>query len=144
MAKKQTIRLTESQLHNIIRESIKDILREEINSDDYAPWEDPNTWITPTETLRGMGYDENGMRRGKKYYDHLLNPDWRFNQDKGYDRYDDILSNYPDEQYISDLDDLEIGRNRQKAQSEKNDAKWQKSADSRPLHRRGSLNRDLK
>lgn len=144
MAKKQVIRLTESQLHNIIRESIKDILREEINSDDYYPWEDPNTWITPPETLRGMGYDENGMRRGKKYYDHLLNPGWRFNQDKGYDRYADILSNYPDEQYISDLEDLEIERNRQKTQSEKNDAKWQKSADSRPLHRRGSLNRDLK
>ena len=141
---KRKIRLTESQLHNIIRESIKDILREEINSDDYDFLKDPNTWITPPETLRRLGYDENGMRKGEKYYDHLLNPDWRFNQDTGYDRYDDILSNYPDEQYISDLEDLEIERNRQKAQSEKNDAKWQKSADSRPLHRRGSLNRDLK
>lgn len=136
---KQRIRLSESQLHRIIKESVKNVLmgmEETQNEDSLYPWQYASAWIQSPEKLKAMGYDEKGMRRGKKYYDHLLNPNWRFNTDSGYDRYSDFLSTYPDTQIMRDLDS-------DNEELKAADKRWQKAASSRPFHRKGSLNREL-
>lgn len=137
--KKNRIKMTESQLSRVIKESVRSILQEmdETQNEDFLyPWQYASAWIQSPEKLKAMGYDEKGMRQGEKYYDHLLNPNWRFNTDSGYDRYDDFLSAYPNHQIMRDLDS---DNERMKAADER----WRKAADTRPLHRKGSMNREV-
>lgn len=138
-------KIHESDLHRIVKESVEKILMES-ETDLYDTLARPNgkldisnpyTWAKSPKNLKDMGYDENGMKNGKKYYDHLLNPNWRFNKQRsaGIDFALDAPSG--DQKYIrADI------ANMQKKQSDA-DARWQKAADSRPLHRKGSLNREF-
>ena len=139
---KKLIRLTESDLHRIVRESVNKVLNETDLYDTLArpdgklDLSNPYTWAKSPEMLKKMGYDENGMKRGKKYYDHLLNPNWKFNKDRRDDAFN-FANDRPngDQRFIrADIADME------KKQRDA-DARWEKAADSRPLHRNGSLNR---
>ena len=139
---KKLIRLTESDLHRIVRESVNKVLNETDLYDTLArpdgklDLSNPYTWTKSPEMLKKMGYDENGMKRGKKYYDHLLNPNWKFNKDRRDDAFN-FANDRPngDQRFIrADIADME------KKQRDA-DARWEKAADSRPLHRNGSLNR---
>lgn len=86
---------------------------------------------------KDMGYDDNGMKNGKKYYDHLLNLNWRFNKIRSAGTEFALDEPMGDQKYIrADIANME------KKQSDA-DARWQKAADSRPLHRKGSLNREF-
>ena len=88
MKNKRLIRLTESDLHRIVRESVNKVLNETDLYDTLArpdgklDLSNPYTWAKSPEMLKKMGYDENRMKRGKKYYDHQLNPNWKFNKDR--------------------------------------------------------------
>ena len=141
---KKLIRLTEQDLHRIVKESVDKILRESepdlydtlARPDGKLDMSNPYTWAESPKMLKDMGYDENGMKNGKKYYDHLLNPNWRFNKQRSAGT--DFALNEPmgDQKYIrADIANME------RKQSDA-DARWQKAADSRPLHRKGSLNRE--
>lgn len=141
---KKLIRLTESDLHRIVKESVEKILRES-EPDLYDTLARPNgeldmsnpyTWAKSPKMLKDMGYDENGMKNGKKYYDHLLNPNWRFNKRSAGT---DFALNEPMGDQKSIRADI---ANMAKKQSDA-DARWQKAADSRPLHRKGSPNRGI-
>ena len=138
---KQTIKLNESELKRMIFESVKKALNEgepdlyDILSrpEGKLDLSNPYTWAKSPKRLKDMGYDENGMRRGKKYYDKLLNPNWAFNKNNFHGIDYALGSNKEAEADIADAE---------KKQKEK-DERWQKSADSRPLHRKGSLNRAM-
>lgn len=141
---KKLIRLTEEDLHRIVKESVEKVLRES-EPDLYDTLARPNgeldmsnpyTWAKSPKMLKDMGYDENGMKNGKKYYDHLLNPNWRFNKRSAGT---DFALNEPMGDQKSIRADI---ANIAKKQSDA-DARWQKAADSRPLHRKGSPNRDI-
>lgn len=141
---KKLVRLTESDLHKIIKESVEQILMESDidifntleRQDNKLDLSNPYTWAKSPKKLKDMGYDENGMKRGKKYYDHLLNPNWRFNKSSAST---DFALDEPmgDQKYIrADIENMEKKQNDA-------DARWNRSADIRPLHRKGSLNREL-
>ena len=141
MAKK-IIRLTESDLHKIIKESVNKILNEGdpdlydalARPDGKLDTSNPYTWAKSPKMLKDMGYDENGIKGGKKYYDHLLNPNWRFNKRSAST---DFALDEPmgDQKGIrADIANMEKRQNNA-------DARWQNAADTRPLNRRGSLNR---
>ena len=64
----------------ILRESEPDLYDTLARPDGKLDTSNPYTWAKSPKMLNDMGYDENGMKNGKKYYDHLLNPNWRFNK----------------------------------------------------------------
>ena len=141
---KKLIRLTETDLHRIVKESVEKILMESdpdlydalARPDGKLDMSNPYTWAKSPKMLKDMGYDENGMKRGKKYYDHLLNPNWRFNKRSAGT---DFALNEP----MGDQKDIRADiANMEKRQNDA-DARWQSAADTRPLHRKGSLNREF-
>lgn len=141
---KKLIRLTESDLHRIVKESVEKILMESdpdlydalARPDGKLDMSNPYTWAKSPKMLKDMGYDENGMKRGKKYYDHLLNPNWRFNKRSA-------GTNFALNEPMGDQKDIRADiANMEKRQNDA-DARWQSAADTRPLHRKGSLNREF-
>lgn len=55
---KRRIRLTESQLHRVIKESVKNVLmemEETQNEDSLYPWQYASAWIQSPEKLKAMG-----------------------------------------------------------------------------------------
>ena len=137
---KNIVRLTESDLHRIVKESVNKILMESepdlyyelAHQDGKLDTSSPYILVRSPKMLKDMGYDENGMKNGKKYYHKLLNPNWSFNTDKNFNAVHYALGDNKEAE--RDIADAEI-------QQQQKDARWQNSADKRPLHRKGSLNR---
>ena len=162
---KRTIRLTESDLHRIISESVNRVLSEgerhawelrddgvdEFDLQSGFPTLDTNgryiakgttDYMHPKIELArqlgsgtGSGYEFRQRHYRNKFAED--NPTFRdarsfASKGKFYNPY-----GYEDaEQDMKDFNDAE--RRRQSAA----DKRWQKAADTRPLHRKGSLNRD--
>ena len=123
---KQTIKLKESELKQMIAESVRRILKE---SGEYYTVR-PNSFAKD-DRLAAKGYVKNSA--------NMPNPD-----------YDDVspYSDYRGDYYAAGERDSEKMFNDNEKLSKKEkisqkaaDRRWQKAADSRPLHRKGSLNR---
>ena len=100
MRKKNTIRLNESQLRNMISESVKQVLSERyITPDDVLDFEDLG--VTPEEYRKLVDYDDN-CRQEKS--SHFINPTlYSYLQYKdnfaGPKKYPDVLKRYEQGQY---------------------------------------------
>ena len=125
---KQTIKLKESELKQMIAESVRRILKE---SGEYYTVR-PNSFAKD-DRLAAKGYVKNSA--------NMPNPD-----------YDDVspYSDYRGDYYAAGERDSEKMFNDNEKLSKKEkisqkaaDRRWQKAADSRPLHRKGSLNRAM-
>ena len=211
---KRKVRLTESDLHNIIKESVKKVLREErfktikphseeyYNShlydpdyeDGFADWEkDADKYDTfynydkelparvkksnpnqgPYEikhTPTRMSYEEymrrqedphyygdpwKDIRRVNNNFDYMkrLNYCNTYNQNTHNDSSEWFRSKFLDDGYTDDkiqrdirdqLYDLKKDRNKESVKQRRELKKDVEVADKRPLHRKGSLNRDIK
>lgn len=167
----EKIRLSESQLHKMIKESVKKVLRESdyMDDGDLEPQYDENrehSW-----PLFGVAdYDphfRNGSGRGDKnadneasweYFDAVrLGADLDMSERLKRDYNNNIKTPDP---YKRGLRDYMNGWNEEKKdwdtpvsmmkddfdkrwEETKNIKKFNRQADSRPLHRKGSLNREL-
>lgn len=157
---RKTIRLTESQLNRVIRESVKRVLEESVEgdiskaSDEYsmhqnlplsyygyygpkAPKnsskEDENEYSW--ESLNALNNLRKSNMKSRQEYEHA------------FDEFAPSSKDFMDGMYDSELDSMFYGRLKNdldnKWRDTKNMEKVSKRADSRPLHRRGSLNREL-
>lgn len=165
-------RLTESRLRGLIREAVKSVLNEiEYMSDgDLEPqynkfpdyqW-DYGTGLNPAvvagldpHTMRraGMGNKENDNLASWDYFDAVHNGADAYMRDRAEREYADRTSNLRnvgrEAQLYAATDDPDSDRALLKQHldnlSRHNDerTKYERQADSRPLHRKGSLNREL-
>ena len=173
---KKTIRLSESDLHRVIKESVTKILKEKRYAwdltDDGVDEFDMETGI-PSEDTYDRFYDEysNGDMFDQRNTQDRLNSKMSLAKQMGADRKsgneyrqyhykdsrnpfaeDDALNGEPlvgfsgATRFVNNgLEDAEkdidmfdkAERRRQRAA----DRRWEKAADTRPLHRKGSLNR---
>lgn len=164
---KQTIKLRESELRRMIAESVRRILRE---SDERHAWDltddgveefsmDGNwpsdRWDNEHNWDRRIGKGANALRMG---LDQQSGNDWKqgsvydnpYAQDKRENARDYVNKGkyYPygfgsqlwDDYAEDDLEDFNNAEQRKMAAADK---RWQRAADSRPLHRKGSLNRAM-
>ena len=121
---KKLIRLTESELHRIVEESVKRIMEEyyPVNSNDFAK----------DYRLGAKGYVKDSANMPNPKYDDVA----------PYSKHTDYYSapnRDSDQMYKDNAEFNKRERNKQKAA----DKRWMKAADSRPLHRKGSLNRAM-
>lgn len=170
---RRRIRLSESDLHRVIKESVKQILREyeEIEPNKnylfgtpFNVWGDkPHAlyaydrfgnkmfWDEPEDhwNMLHSHWDENGLRYDDDEWDEYNNqpelatiyqqeqdPTTPFAQDNRNLKQKSFMA--PGGQYEKDLAAL---KKKEAQQQKRADKTWQKAADSRPLHRKGSLNR---
>ena len=160
---KQRIRLTESELHRIVKESVNRILSEaryawdltddgaeEYPMDGNWPsdhWDNEHNWNRSTakgaNALR-MGLDQqsgNDWKQGSVYnnpyaQDNRKNARDYVNKGKYYP-YGFATQLWDD----NAEDDLNAFNKRQHQKQVAADKRWQKASDKRPLNRKGSLNR---
>ncbi|MCF0243141.1 MAG: hypothetical protein HUK06_00100 [Bacteroidaceae bacterium] len=118
-----------------MREAVDPVYDELARPNGELELENPYTWAESPGGLKKMGYDDNGIRRGKKYYDHLLNPNWQFNRNSGHEGFR-FATNNPQKEIVRDIE-------RQRQKDEQNFQRALDAADKRPLHRQGSLNRAM-
>lgn len=121
---KKLVRLTESDLHRIVEESVKRIVEEyyPVNSNDFAK----------DYKLGAKGYVKNSANMPNPKYDDVA----------PYSKHTDYYAapnRDSDQMYKDNVEFNKRERNKQTAA----DKRWKKAADSRPLHRKGSLNRAM-
>lgn len=164
---KRTIRLTEADLHRVIKESVKRIVNEKRYAwdltDDGVDEFDMETG-TPSEDTYDRFYDEysNGDTFDQRNAQDRLNSKMSLAKQMGADRrsgnerrqsyYRDSRNPFAEDDALgatrfvnNGLEDAEkdidmfdkTERRRQRAA----DRRWEKAADTRQLHRKGSLNR---
>jgi len=154
---RQTVKLTQSELKRMISESVKRVLGEHKKYDWSEFEKDPE------------GKKESDVDNSWEYYDYVHSTPkevrpyddayWNLaNREDNNTLLWDLQNNYWDGS--SDIDAhmfYDVSPDRWKANKEKKeqdnqkmknqwekDKRWQKAADKRPLHRKGSLNRELK
>ena len=154
---KQTIKLRESDLKRMIAESVKRVLREKKEEYDWAEFEkDPegkkefdvnNSWeyydyvhSTPKEV---RPYDDAYWNLANRGDNNTLLWDLQNNHlDGSSDIYTHMFYDVNPDSWKANKEKGEQDNQKKKNQWEK-DKRWQKAADSRPLHRKGSLNRAM-
>lgn len=161
MAKK-LIKLTEGDLHKIIKESVQRILKESFNYSDFEEHEPSfpsNHWIDSQGNTRigKLGSDDiDGIYNTKK---EQMNHDWLDFDKKN--RIEKMMSKDAMEAHPYRQKDMNPFNQNKHSVNDYNtmddikndfDNRWEKSkeidnynkkANSRPLHRKGSLNREL-
>ena len=122
---KKLIRLTEQDLHRIVKESVNRIMEEyyPVNSNDFAK----------DYRLGAKGYVNGSANMPNPKYDDAA-PYSKYIGDYYSAPYRDS-----DQMYRDNVEFNKREHNKQTAA----DRRWEKAADSRPLHRKGSLNREL-
>ncbi len=174
---KRITRLTESDLHRIVKESVNKVLKEARYAwdltDDGVDEFDMDSGYPSLETSRKYGKEDNdylvdkqrkaramgqSQASGKDWMQNVHDPnrgsDFTRNNPYGSHARDFVHSG----QYNDDMDweysqgtpyrinaedDLNAFNNAERQKQALADKRWMKSADKRPLHRKGSLNREL-
>lgn len=122
---KRKIRLTESDFHRIVRESVKKIMEE------YYPVNGNN--FAKDDRLGAKGYVNGSANMPNPEYDDIAP------YSKNIGDYYAAPNRDSDQMYKDNAEFNRRERNRLSAA----DRRWMKSADTRPLHRKGSLNREF-
>ena len=122
---KKLIRLTEQDLHRIVKESVNRIMEEyyPVNSNDFAK----------DYRLGAKGYVNGSANMPNPKYDDAA-PYSKYIGDYYSAPYRDS-----DQMYRDNVEFNKREHNKQTAA----DRRWMNAADSRPLHRKGSLNREF-
>lgn len=141
------IRLTEQDLANIVREAVNRIRPDRIYPgqrrdlfdilampNNHYDRKSPYAHVKSPEKLRFQGYDENGMKDGKKYYDAQL---YQSNYDPQSQRAAEFVAGYSPYGFIK----RDMERDEKKEQAL--DKKWQQAADTRKLYGKNSPNNDI-
>ena len=118
MRRRNRIRLNESQLHRIIKESVKNILRE---SDGFSAFGDG--YFRHDSKSAAHGYINGSVNMPDPRCEYPYNGDCDSNR--------------------MNQDNIDFNR-RLKRNANAADKRWGKAADERPLHRKDSLNRVIK
>ena len=121
---KKIVRLTESDLHRIVKESVKRIMEEyyPVNSNNFA---------------KDYRFGAEGYVKGSA---NMPNP--KYDDVSPYSKHTDYYAaphRDSDQMYKDDAEFNKREHNKQTAA----DKRWMNAADSRPLHRKGSLNRAM-
>lgn len=117
--------LTESNLRNLIRESIKNVLRE---ADENSYGGDGN--FRHDYRIGAHGYVTGSVNMPDDKIKDPSNVRWR----------NPYLGDTDSNRMHKDLEDM---NKKERNNMRRADKRWQKSADSRPLHRKGAAQRDL-
>lgn len=157
---KNRIRLTESQLQRIIKESVKRVLKESVErdiwdaSDEYSMHQD---WPLSYYGYYGPEAPKNSSKEDENEYSwkslnalnnlKKLNMKSRQEDEHVFDEFAPSRKDFMDGMYDNELDSMYYERLKNdldnKWKDTKDMEKVSKRADSRPLHRKGSLNRAI-
>lgn len=155
--KKNRIRLTESQLHRVIKESVKKVLKESVEGeiDDYSM---QHNWpLFYCNYYEGPEAPENSSKEDENEYswkslnalNNLKKSDMKSSQEVEdvFNKFAPSRKDFMDGMYDNTLDSMFYERLKNdldnKWKNTKDVEKYSKQADSHPLHRKGSLNREL-
>ena len=159
---KQTIKLSESELKRVIAESVKRVINEVwdiddngvIDYDEYGHVKN-RSYADVRGLGRGLASDTKKLLRNTPHRDFRAetNYQYRLNEPNGREFSDDRGEWLrPSDWFVRGADgwnddefndyDKQIGNNHGTNTSAA-DRRWEKAADSRPLHRKGSLNRAM-
>lgn len=165
--RKNRIRLTESQLHRVIKESVNKVLRESWKEDMFDDYNIPTSW---KEHDNGIAtYNKYGDNIGDDVFDAPYYGDSEESQNRRGESHLAWDYAHPEKSFVRGLNnyyhfshsdndskyerphrytqgDDEIWKGVNKPQKPQRDRKLERAldaADKRPLHRKGSLNREL-
>ncbi len=117
------VKLTERELRNMISESVRRVLQEVTMNGTTSPYTND---FASDNRIAAHGYTHNSANMPDPSYDGIKKGDYY------------AAPNRDSSSMHKDIDNF---NKKQKKNAKSADKRWGKSADSRPLHRKGSLNR---